>query len=110
MPWIHIDDLCKIYIKAIEDETMTGAYNAVAPEDSTNADFMKTVANVLKKPMFLPPVPAFVFKMFLGEASQIILEGSRISSQKIQDAGYRFKYNTLSKALKKILLKGKRRL
>ena len=109
MPWIHIDDLCKIYIKAIEDETMTGAYNAVAPEDSTNAEFMKEVANVLKKPMFLPPVPAFVFKLFLGEASQIILEGSRISSQKIQDAGYEFKYKTLRRALKKILLKGKKK-
>ncbi len=109
MPWIHIDDLCKIYIKAIEDETMTGAYNAVAPEDTTNAEFMKTVANVLKKPMFLPPVPAFVFKLFLGEAAQIILEGSRISSQKIQDAGYEFKYKTLSRALKKILLKGRKR-
>ena len=109
MPWIHIDDLCKIYIKAIEDETMTGAYNAVAPEDTTNAEFMKTVANVLKKPIFLPKVPAFVFKLFLGEASQIILEGSRISSQKIQDAGYEFKYKTLSRALKKILLKGRKR-
>ena len=109
MPWIHIDDLCKIYIKAIEDETMTGAYNAVAPEDTTNAQFMKGVADVLKKPMFLPPVPAFVFKLFLGEAAQIILEGSRISSQKIEDAGYEFKYKTLSRALKKILLKGRKR-
>ena len=110
MPWIHIDDLCQIYLKAIEDESMTGAYNAVAPEDATNAEFMKTVANVLKKPMFLPPVPAFVFKLFLGEASQIILEGSRISSQKIQDAGYEFKHKTLRRALKNILLKSKKRL
>ena len=110
MPWIHIDDLCNIYIKAIEDETMTGAYNAVAPESATNADFMKTVAKVLNKPMFLPPVPAFVFKLFLGEASQIILEGSRISSQKIQDAGYEFKHKTLRRALKNILLKSKKRL
>lgn len=109
MPWIHIDDLCKIYIKAIEDETMTGAYNAVAPEDITNAQFMKEVANVLKKPMFFPRVPEFVFKLFLGEASQIILEGSRISSQKIQDAGYEFKYKTLRRALKRILLKRKKR-
>ena len=104
MPWIHIDDLCRIYIKAIEDETMTGAYNAVAPQDSTNADFMKEVANVLKKPMFLPPVPGFVFKLYLGEAAQIILEGSRVSSQKIQDAGYKFKHKTLNKALTRILL------
>ena len=108
MPWIHIDDLCKIYIKAIEDQTMTGAYNAVAPEDITNAEFMKGVANVLKKPMFFPRVPEFVFKLFLGEASQIILEGSRISSQKIQDIGYKFKYNTLRKALEDILLKKRR--
>ena len=108
MNWIHIDDLCKIYIKAIEDETMSGAYNAVAPEDNTNADFMKTIANVLKKPMFLPRVPEFVFKLFLGEASQIILEGSRISSQKIQDAGYNFKYKTLRRALERILLKEKK--
>lgn len=109
MNWIHIDDLCKIYIKAIEDETMAGAYNAVAPEDTTNAQFMKTVADLLHKPMFLPRVPEFVFKWFLGEASQIILEGSRVSSQKIQDAGYDFKYNTLRKALKKILFNRKKR-
>lgn len=109
MNWIHIDDLCQIYIKAIEDETMTGAYNAVAPEDTTNAQFMKTIADLLRKPMFLPRVPEFVFKLFLGEASQIILEGSRISSQKIQDAGYEFKYNTLRKALKEILFSRKKK-
>lgn len=103
MNWIHIDDLCKIYIKAIEDETMSGAYNAVAPEDTTNGQFMKTIADLLHKPMFLPRVPEFVFKLFLGEASQIILEGSRVSAQKIQNAGYDFKYKTLSKALKQIL-------
>lgn len=109
MNWIHIDDLCQIYIKAIEDETMTGAYNAVAPEDTTNAQFMKTIADLLRKPMFLPRVPEFVFKLFLGEVSQIILEGSRISSQKIQDAGYEFKYNTLRKALKEILFSRKKK-
>lgn len=109
MPWIHIDDLCEIYIKAIEDKTMTGAYNGVAPEDCTNAEFMKTVANVLKKPMFLPHVPGFVLKQILGESAQIILEGSRVSSLKIQDAGYEFKYKTLNRALKNILLKGRSR-
>ena len=109
MNWIHIDDLCKIYIKAIEDETMTGAYNAVAPEDTTNGQFMKTIADLLHKPMFLPRVPEFVFKFFLGESSQIILEGSRVSAQKIQDAGYEFKYNTLNKALKKVLFNRKKK-
>lgn len=109
MNWVHIDDLCEIYIKAIEDETMTGAYNAVAPEDITNTQFMKTIANLLRKPMFLPRVPEFAFKLLLGEASQIILEGSRVSSQKIQDAGYDFKYKTLRKALRKVLFYRKKK-
>ena len=109
MNWIHLDDLCNIYIKAIEDETMHGAYNAVAPEDITNAEFMKTIANLLHKPMFLPRVPEFIFRLFLGESAQIILEGSRISSQKLQDAGYIFKYETLSKALKDILFGRKKK-
>lgn len=109
MNWIHIDDLCKIYIKAIEDETMTGAYNAVAPEHTTNAQFMETIADLLDKRMFMPRVPEFVFKLFLGEAAEIILEGSRVSAQKIQDAGYDFKYRTLRKALKQILFNQKKK-
>lgn len=104
MNWVHIDDLCAIYIKAIEDETMQGAYNAVAPEYTTNAQFMKTIANVLRKPMFMPRIPEFIFKWFLGESSQIILEGSRISSAKIRNEGFEFTYKTLVDALKDILL------
>ncbi len=107
MNWIHIDDLCRIYIKAIEDETMQGAYNAVAPEYTTNAQFMKGIANVLRKPMFMPHIPEFVFKWILGESAQIILEGSRISSKKIQKTGFKFKYKTLQDALKAILINGK---
>lgn len=107
MNWIHIDDLCRIYIKAIEDETMEGAYNAVAPEYSTNAQFMKGIANVLRKPMFMPHIPEFLFKWFLGESAQIILEGSRISSKKILKTGFKFKYKRLQDALKDILINKK---
>ena len=109
MNWVHIDDLCAIYIKAIEDETMQGAYNAVAPEYTTNAQFMKTIANILRKPMFMPRIPEFIFKWFLGESSQIILEGSRISSAKIRNEGFEFTYKTLEDALKDILLNRKNR-
>lgn len=108
MNWIHLDDLCRIYIKAIEDETMHGAYNAVAPEYTTNAEFMKGIASVLRKPMFFPRVPEFVFKWLLGESAQIILEGSRISSKKILKTGFRFRYKRLIDALKDILIKKKK--
>lgn len=104
MPWIHLHDLCRIYLKAIEDDTLTGAYNAVAPEAVTNKQFMKETAQTLHKPMFKPAVPAFVFKLFLGESAQIILEESRASSVKIQKEGFSFEYPTLSEALHEILL------
>lgn len=99
MPWIHLDDICNIYLKAIEDNQMTGVYNGVAPEHITNAIFMKTVADVLKKPFLFPNVPAFILKLFVGEMAVILLEGSKVSSQKIVVAGFKFKYTTIKNAL-----------
>lgn len=99
MPWIHIDDLCGIYIKAIEDIQMKGAYNAVAPDHQTNKDFIKILARVLKKPLWLPNVPAFVIKLIFCNMSEIILKGSRMSSDKIKAAGYSFLFSDLESAL-----------
>jgi len=99
MPWIHIDDLCGIYIKAIEDTQMYGAYNAVSPDHKTNREFTATLAHVLKKPFWFPDIPAFLLKLIYGKASDIILNGSRVSSEKIINAGYHFKFQVLESAL-----------
>jgi len=99
MPWIHIDDLCSIYIKAIEDIQMNGAYNAVAPDHRTNGDFMRTLAHVLKKPFWFPKVPAIAMKIIFGRKSDVVLKGSRVSSDKIRMAGYTFQFPTLESAL-----------
>ncbi|MEO6902285.1 MAG: TIGR01777 family oxidoreductase [Bacteroidia bacterium] len=99
MPWIHLDDICGIYLKAIEDSQMTGVYNGVAPEHITNATFMKAVADVLKKPFLFPNLPAFILKLVVGEMAIVLLEGSKVSSQKIMAAGFKFKYSTLKNAL-----------
>jgi uncharacterized protein (TIGR01777 family) len=105
MPWIHIDDLCNIYIKAIEDTQMNGAYNAVAPDYKTNKDFNKTLARVLKKPFWFPGIPAIVVKIAVGKMSSMLVKGSRISSDKIKAAGYDFLYPDLEKALTDLLVK-----
>ena len=105
LPWIHIDDLCDIYIKAIEDTQMNGAYNAVSPEHNTNRDFMKTLAHVLKKPFWFPAIPAFIIKLIFGKMSEILLNGSRVSSEKIIKAGYCFKFPDLKTALSDLLTK-----
>lgn len=102
--WIHIDDLCLLYLKAIEDALMQGVYNAVAPDFTTNAGFMRTLAKEMKRPFFMPPIPAFLLRLFMGQAVDIVLYGSRVSSQKIDDTGYEFIYPTLKEAIKTTLL------
>jgi uncharacterized protein (TIGR01777 family) len=103
LPWIHIDDLCGIYIKAIEDAQMVGAFNAVAPEHLTNKEFTQRLAYIMKKTLWLPNIPAFVMKSIFGKMSEILLQGSRVSSEKIQSAGYKFLFPSLESSLKQLI-------
>ena len=100
LSWIHIEDLCHLYLKAVEDTDMQDSYNAVSPEFTTNAHFMHTLARAMKRPFFMPHVPAFFMRLIMGEAADMVLGGSRISSQKVQDTGFEFKYDTSERAIK----------
>jgi uncharacterized protein (TIGR01777 family) len=102
-PWIHIADLCNIYLKAIEDEKMTGPYNAVAPDHTDNISFMKTLALVMNKPFISPPVPSLFLRLAMGESSAVALKGSRVSSEKLISSGYKFIFPDLESALKDAL-------
>jgi len=104
LAWIHIDDLCSIYFKAIEDTKIIGSFNAVAPEHTTNKQFMKTIARNLDKPFWFPKIPPIVIKVILGKMSEMIISGSRISSDKIRKSGFVFKYPNLESALKQLEL------
>ncbi len=95
MPWIHIDDLCLMYLNAIEDSQFNGIYNTVCPEHITNKQLTKTIAKALKKPIWLPNIPPLILQLIFGEASLILLNGSRVSSKKIQETGFQFKYKKL---------------
>jgi len=99
MPWIHIDDLCELYIKAIEDSKVEGAYNGVAPEHETNKSFSKKLAKAFKRPFLPIGAPAFVLKAVFGEMATILLNGSRISAQKTSDSGFDFSFPKLNDAL-----------
>ena len=104
LPWIHIDDLCEIYIKAIEDNQMNGVYNAVSPDYKTNIDFTKILASVLNKPFWLPNVPPIIMKLVFGEMSDLLLKGSRISANKILKTGYKFQFSDLKSALTNLII------
>ncbi|MDH4089897.1 MAG: TIGR01777 family oxidoreductase [Cyclobacteriaceae bacterium] len=103
--WIHIDDLCGIYCKAIADLSMSGAYNGVSPTPITNREFTKAIASTLHRPLLLPHIPGFVLKLILGEMANLVLQGSKISADKISSAGYTFKYIDIRSALSDLLEK-----
>jgi uncharacterized protein (TIGR01777 family) len=98
LPWIHMDDLCDMYIQAIETN-LKGIYNAVAPEHHTSITFSKALAKNINRPYIGICVPIFMLKLLFGELSIILLEGSRISAKKIEKNGYSFRFKTLKKAL-----------
>ncbi|MGN6647136.1 MAG: TIGR01777 family oxidoreductase [Cytophaga sp.] len=102
--WIHIEDLCNIFIKAVEDSSMSGAYNGVAPNPVSNKIFTRTAAEILDKPLLLPNVPAFALNIILGkEKACSVVQGIPASSAKIQAQGFSFKYPELKAALTDLL-------
>lgn len=103
MSWIHIDDLCGVIAKAIDDNKLVGIFNAVAPDAVTNEEFTRTMAQVMKKPLWLPAVPGWALTIMLGEMAQLVLGGNRVSANKIRSFGYEFKFGEVLPALEELL-------
>jgi len=102
MPWIHVTDLITLFEKAIENPVFEGTYNACSPIPVTNFEFTKILAKTLFRPVWPIKVPEFVLKAVLGEMSQVILISNHTSSQKLLNAGFKFRYAGLDEALKEI--------
>lgn len=105
--WIHIDDVCNMFVHAIENPSMTGPYNAVSSIPVTNRDLTKAIAHVLHRPFFLPRVPSFALRLFLGEMADIVLKGSKLSAEKIKASGFKFAHDDLKAALNDLLISRK---
>lgn len=105
MSWIAVDDLVNMFVFALEKTTLQGIYNAVGPNPATNQELTKTAANIQGKPYLGIGVPGFILKIVLGEMAAMVLGGNRVSSQKIQKAGFEFDYEALNPSLKHIFHK-----
>jgi len=101
IPWIHIDDLCNLYIAAVEDN-LIGIFNAVAPEHHTSISFSKALAKNFKRPYLAIGVPPFILKVLFGKMAVILLKGSRISTKKIEKNKYSFRFPKLHEALRNL--------
>jgi len=102
--WIHIDDLCAMFIYAIENKNIDGSYNAVAPDPVTNKTFMLRLAKMARGRFFIAlHVPAFVLKIMLGKRSIEVLKSTTVSCEKITGAGYKFLHPEIGQALEQLL-------
>lgn len=101
--WIHIEDLARIYVTAIENQDMAGTYNAVAPMPVSNKELVLQLAKFKRGTFFIPIyVPAFILKLILGEMSIEVLKGASVSCNKIHFAGFTFLYPSLKAALEEL--------
>jgi NAD dependent epimerase/dehydratase family enzyme/ligand-binding SRPBCC domain-containing protein len=101
--WIHRDDLVEMFLFALENPKMRGIYNAVAPHPVRNEDFTRILGQTIHKRTFLS-VPVLALKIAFGEMSQVLLDGQKVSADKMKQAGFDWKFENLSSALGEILL------
>ena len=102
MSWIHIEDLARMFVFALEKTTLQGVFNAVGPNPATNQQLTKEAAAAKRKPYLGIGVPGFALKLLLGEMAAMVLGGNRVSSKKIEKAGFEFEYPELKGALKDV--------
>lgn len=101
--WISVDDLCRLFLYAIQQEAMNGVYNAVAPNPVSNKILTLTLAKKMRR-FYIPVyVPSFILKIMLGGRSIEILKSAAVSSKKIETAGFRFQFNTIDAALDNLI-------
>lgn len=101
--WIHIDDVLRAILFVLKTDHPAKIYNLVAPERTSQQEFVQVASQLLKKhPIF--PLPAWVLNTMLGEQAQLVLNGQYVVPEQLTQARFQFKYDTLQKALSKILL------
>ena len=100
--WIHIHDLANLFLYVLQNN-LSGVFDGVAPNPTSNSELTKTAASVLHKPLFMPNIPKFFMKLILGEMHILLFESQRVSSKKIADEGFLFKFNYLEPALNNLL-------
>lgn len=102
--WIHVDDLCRLYMYALENEDMRGVYNAVAPSPVANKQLVIQLAKAMRGRFYVSIyVPAFVLRLVLGEMSIEVLKSTTVCGHKIKTAGFSFLYPAVDVALKQLV-------
>ncbi|MET0244074.1 MAG: TIGR01777 family oxidoreductase [Flavitalea sp.] len=104
--WIHIEDMCRQYLYAIENDEVSGVYNSVAPKPVSSKELTITIAKFLKGSFYIPiNVPVFVLKIMLGDRSIEILKSATVSTDKMHRQGFTFLYPSIDSAVANLVKK-----
>ena len=104
LPWIHIDDQIGAIRHLLENPESKGAFNLIAPQATSNAEFMRTLSKVLRRPYWFV-FPTFLMRLGLGEMSLLVTEGRFSKPKHLLEEGYTFQFPNLDDALKDIFKK-----
>lgn len=102
MSWVHVDDVVGVILHAMQQANVRGPVNVTAPTPVRNEEFTKMLAQVLRRPAFLP-APAFGLRILLGEFADVLLASQRALPKRIQETGYKFHHPALEEALRATL-------
>lgn len=101
--WVHIDDLCRIYISAVENEKLNGIYNAVAPMPVDNKSLTTAIARSIKGSFFITAfIPSFIVKLVVGGVSSEVLKSTTVSCRKLRETGFQFIFPSVEAALRQL--------
>ena len=103
--WIHLDDLTRLIEWTLLNESVSGIYNAAAPNPVSNRSLMRVLSRAYRRPFMPVPVPAFFLQLILGEMSIEVLKSTTMSVAKIQQAGFSFQFPHIEEALNDLLKK-----
>lgn len=105
MSWVHVDDLVRIFIRAAQVASMSGAYNGTGPTPVTMGEFCEALAETMARPNLFA-VPGFAVKLLFGEGASVVLDGNRVVPKRLLEEGFEFTYSDARSALKAVVDEG----
>ncbi len=105
LSWIHEKDLIEIFLFLMNRRGIAGPVNCTAPHPVRNREMIQVLAKTLRRPLWLPSVPAWVMKLVFGEFATSLVKGQRVLPARLLDSGFRFRFPHIREALNDLLSK-----
>lgn len=102
--WISLDDIARMFVTAVEDDTMSGVYNGVAPQPLRNKAFTRQIMKSTVGAGLLLPAPEPALRLALGEMADVILNSTKVHSTRIGKTTFTYLHKDLNSAIKSIVI------